>query len=225
MHPVSPQPDSFWAGLGSTEREAIGRIATQRRFTPGVYLCRQGDRSRDVHVVISGYVRVLASASTEREVVVAVRGPGDVIGELAALDAGPRAATLQALDTVETLTMPGQRFATVCQAHSRMAWVLLGVVAGRLRDAGRRWVEFGGGTATRRVAALLLELAVRHGREVGSDLVIAAPATQQELAATAALSRESMARVLRELREHGVVSTGRRRITVHKIAELRRLAR
>jgi hypothetical protein len=41
---------------------------------------------------------------------------------------------------------------------------------------------------------------------------------------TAAISRESWARATRELRRLGVISTGRRQVTIHRLAELRRLA-
>jgi CRP/FNR family cyclic AMP-dependent transcriptional regulator len=225
MNPTAPQPDSFWAALADEERAAVASIARLRTFAPGDFLCREGDRSRQVYVLMSGHVRVETSGSTERGVVVAVRGPGDVLGELAALDSAPRAATLCAIDTVEALIVPGEPFARLCQTRARLSWVLLGVVASRVRDTGRRWVEFGGGTATRRVAALLLDIALKQGQWRGSDLVVRNGPTQQELAAMTTLSRESIARVLSGLREHGTVSTSRRQFTIHEMAELRKLAR
>ena len=217
--------DDFWSRLARAERAVIEQNSTRRTYRPGDYLCHQGDSSRHVLVVRSGNVRVLATAPDGREVVVAVRTPGDVLGELAALDQGPRSATLQALDQVEVLALSGARFAALCQTQPRLAWALLGVVAGRLRDAGRQWVEFGGGSATRRVVALLLELAVLRGRPTGDGVEIVTPATQDELASTAATSRESFGRVLRELRKRGLISTSRRRIVIHRIADLQRLVR
>lgn len=217
--------DGFWFRLGTAERAVIERNSTRRAYDPGAFLCRQGDHSRHVLVVRSGAVRVLATTSDGREVVIAVRTTGDILGELAALDSGPRSATLQALDRVEVLALSGARFASLCQTEPRLAWALLGVVAGRLRDTGRQWAEFGGGSALRRVAALLLELAVLHGKTTGDDVEIVPPATQEELASTAAMSRESYVRVLRDLRERGLISTGRRQVVIHRIGDLRRLAR
>jgi CRP-like cAMP-binding protein len=77
----------------------------------------------------------------------------------------------------------------------------------------------------RRVASLLLQLAVLHGKKTSSGIGIIPPATQQELASTAAMSRESYVRALRELRERGLISTGRRQVVIHRMAELRRLVR
>jgi CRP/FNR family transcriptional regulator, cyclic AMP receptor protein len=164
-------------------------------------------------------------AADGREIVAGVRGPGDVLGELAAVDAQPRSATLSALATVETLTIPGPRFAGLCQSEPRIAWVLLGVVVDRLRESNRQWAEFGGGLAAQRIVALLLELAVSQGKQTADGVEITLWGSQQELAATAATSRESMARVLRTLRKQGLISTRRGKITIHDVAELRRLAR
>jgi CRP-like cAMP-binding protein len=189
------------------------------------FLCHQGDRTDHVLVLVSGHVRVLGHTMDDREVVIGVRTAGDILGEIAAVDTQPRSATLQALDAVEVLTVPGSRFATLCRTQPTLAWALLGVVSARLRELGQQWLEFGGGSTTRRVVALLLELAVRHGVATANGIEIETPATQQELAATAATSRESFSRTLRELRERGLISTGRRRVVIHRMAELRSLAR
>lgn len=69
-----------------------------------------------------------------------------------------------------------------------------------------------------------MQLAIQHGVPRGQDIEITVPATQAELAMTAAISRESWSRATRDLRRQGVISTGRRQVTIHRLAELRRLA-
>jgi CRP/FNR family cyclic AMP-dependent transcriptional regulator len=215
----------FWAKLGPAEKKAIEEAARRRRYLPGEVLFHQGDKSRDVLIIRSGHVRVFNVGADARTVLIAVRLPGDIVGELAPLDDSPRMATLQALDTVDVLILPGSRFTRLCQTTPRLAWILLGIVAGRLRDGGLQGVAFGGGSSTFRVATMLIDLAVRHGRTSGVDITLELPATQAELASTVGLSRETLARVLRELREHGVISTARGQVTIHRMAELKRLVR
>jgi CRP-like cAMP-binding protein len=204
---------------------ALARPATRRGYRPGDYLCHEGDQSNHVIVVMNGHVRVLSHTIDDREVVIGVRAAGDIIGEQAALDDGPRSATLQALDQVEVITLSGSRFAALCQKHAQVAWALLRVFSGRLREIGRQRAEYGGGSSSRRVYAQLLELALQYGRSNGSGIEIRHESTQQQLAANAATSRESYARALRDLRERGIISTGRGWIRVHLPDELRRLAR
>jgi CRP/FNR family cyclic AMP-dependent transcriptional regulator len=218
------EPTGFWADLAPADRRVLAESATRRTYPRGETLCREGDHSSVVLVLLAGHVRIVHGTPDGREVVVGVRGPGDVIGELAAIDAQPRSATVQALDDVDVLEVPGDRFASLCRTRSRISWALLLVLSTRLRSVGRQWLEVGGGSAARRVAAQLMQLAVQHGVPRGRDIEITVPATQAELAMTAAISRESWARATRDLRRQGVISTGRRQVTIHRLAELRRLA-
>lgn len=215
----------FWDALGAREQRKLAALATRRGFRRGDVLCREGDRSTTVLVLRTGTVRIVQDSSDGRELVVAVRSAGDIIGELAAVDNRPRSATMEALEDGTALELPGPRLFALCEREPQIAWALLVVLAARLRDTGRQRVDVGGGAITRRVAAQLLQLAMHHGVQHGDDVEIAVPATQQELATTAAISRESWARITRELRRQGVISTGRRRVTIHRMAELRRLAR
>jgi CRP/FNR family cyclic AMP-dependent transcriptional regulator len=221
---ATPHQPSFWDRLGPAERTALATAGVHKGYPAGAVLCRQGDQTYHVLVLLSGHVRVTRVARDGREIVAGVRGPGDVLGELAAVDALPRSATVRALVAVQTLTIPGRRFAGLCQTQPKIAWVLLGVVADRLRESGRHWAEFGGGHTAQRVAALLLELAVQQGKPTGDAVEITLWAGQRELAEAAATSRESVARALRTLREQGLVSTRRGHVTIHDVAGLRRLA-
>jgi CRP/FNR family cyclic AMP-dependent transcriptional regulator len=218
------EPSGFWAALDTADREVLTGSAQRRSFRRGETLCREGDRSSGVLMLVTGHVRIVTGTSDGREVVVGVRGPGDVVGELAAIDARPRSATVQALEDVEVLEVPGERFVALCRTECRISWALLLVLTTRLRSVGKQWLDLGSGAASRRVAAQLMQLAVQHGVRRGRDIEIAVPATQAELAMTAAISRESWARATRELRRQGVISTGRRQVTIHRLGELRRLA-
>jgi CRP-like cAMP-binding protein len=218
------ETSGFWAGLDTADRQVLTESATPRSYRCGETICREGDRSSGVLLLLSGHVRIVNVTPDGREVIVGVRGAGDVVGELAAIDAMPRSATVEALEDLDVLEVPGVRFASLCRTRSQISWALLRVLSTRLRSIGSQWLDLGTGAASRRVAAHLMQLAVQHGVRRGEDIEIALPATQAELATTAALSRESWARATRDLRLQGVISTGRRQVTIHRLGELRRLA-
>ncbi|MET0133199.1 MAG: Crp/Fnr family transcriptional regulator [Kibdelosporangium sp.] len=216
--------DSFWDRLPSGERQAIERVANRQRYRANDYLCHEGDQTRHVIIVLSGHVRVLSHTADDREIRIAIRRPGDIVGELAALHDQPRMATLQALEPVEALTLPGGRFSKLCEDRLKLSFTLLLVISARMREAEQRHAEMGSTKASQRVYTQLLELALAKGRRNGMA-EIRSGLTQQQLAEDVATSRESYARTLRDLRSRGIVSTGRGWITVHDIDELSRLVR
>jgi CRP-like cAMP-binding protein len=96
----------------------------------------------------------------------------------------------------------------------KVGLVLLQCVAGRLRDASRRQVEYGALDGLGRVCRRLVELAHRYGSPTDDGTLITGPLTQGDIAAWAGLSREAVVRALQGLRSLGWVSTTSRSITV-----------
>lgn len=219
-----PAGATFWSMLEPAERALLRQAGTVLRFEPGQVLFRQGDSLRHVLVLLAGRVEVAADAHDGYEAVLAVRGPGDLVGEFAAVDGRPRSATLWALDRVQAIAVPAERFSMLCQSHPRLTWTVLRVLVGRLRELSKRRVEQGGSNVAQRLVALLVELAAQHGVPDEQGLTIAVPLTQQKMAGMISASRESVVRVLRDLRGQGLITTRRRHITVLRPDALRRLA-
>ncbi len=111
-------------------------------------------------------------------------------------------------------------FAAVAAQHPGMANALLLDLVRRFPDADRKRIEFGALPAIGRVAARLVELVERIGSRTSVGHVIDLPISQAELAGWTGASREAVAKALRTLRELGLVSTERRRITVRDLEQL-----
>ena len=87
--------------------EDLGRLAseaTSATLEPGEALFAEGDQGDVAYVISTGDVEVLKT-SGPRQVLLALRGEGDVIGEMALLDAAPRMATVRAKTTVELVAI------------------------------------------------------------------------------------------------------------------------
>jgi CRP-like cAMP-binding protein len=215
----------FGAELTEHERADLARRGRSRRVPAGTQLFMEGTRSDVVVVVISGRVKVFTSAEDGTEVVLAVRGPGALLGELSAIDHQPHSASVISLEPVEVLTVGVREFTAFLQVHPRTMWLLLRILTGRLRDADRRRNEFGVYDTLERVARLLVELVDRFGEPTEAGIRITLPLTQDELASWVGASREAVIKALRTLRARGYVQTQRRTITVVDIEGLRRRAR
>ncbi|WP_307867639.1 Crp/Fnr family transcriptional regulator [Umezawaea beigongshangensis] len=221
--PHAVEPDTFWGLLGPADRAALLRQGVLRAYRAGAVICTEGEFSQRVFVVHRGRIVVTSASSAGRSTVLAVRGPGEILGELSAVDGGPRMATLHAVDEVGALVLPASAFAALCREHPHVAWAVLHVVISRQRELDRQRQRISG-TATQRVAAALVDVASPRGTGSSGDLIATIALSQEELAGIAGTSRESLVRVLRDLREQGVVRTGRRRITVLRPDRLRVLA-
>lgn len=213
------------AELTDDDREAFEQSATRRAYPSGSTLFHEGDPSDWVLGIVEGRVKVSALTAEGREVVLAVCGPDEVLGELSAVDGRPRSATATAIDQVVALMMSVDDFAAYLVRHPSAALVLLRSLAARLRDADRRDVEYVALDSEGRVAARLVELAERFGTtHVDGGVHIELPMTQDELAGWTGCSSESVGKALHRLRGRGHIDTGRRSITVLDVDALRRRA-
>jgi CRP/FNR family cyclic AMP-dependent transcriptional regulator len=214
----------FLPTLTADERAALAAHGRRRRLPRGATLIAEGTRSDNVYVLLSGHVKVVSATDRGAEIVLGVRGPGALLGELAAIDDGPRAASVCAIDQIEVLAVPVAAFTTFLRAHPDVMLTLMRTLTGRLRDADRKRVEFGAYDAVSRVALRLVELADRFGEPVPGGVRIALPFTQDELASWVGASREAVVKALRALRGLGYVQTQRRAVVVCDVAALRRRA-
>jgi CRP/FNR family transcriptional regulator, cyclic AMP receptor protein len=219
------EAEEFLARLDESDRTALVERGRQRRWPSGATLFLEGDRSESVLVVVSGRVKVFSLTEQGEEVVLAVRGPGALLGELSALDGGVRSASVAALEPVTGLVLPSPVFIEFLRTHGPAATVLLRLITSRLRDADRKRVEFGAFDIAARVAGRLVELADRFGEPDEHGVRISVALSQDELAGWVGASREAVAKALRVLRDRGYVTTGRRTMTVLDLDGLRRRAR
>lgn len=183
---------------------------------------RAGDRIDSATVLLSGSVKVHKTAVEGAEVVLALLGPGDLLGEMSAVREAARSADATALEDAEgiVISVPDLRGFLAANPHAMLA--LLEMSVARLHLADLRRIEFATAGSLARVATRLVELAERFGvtREDGA-IEVGIPLTQEELAAWSASSRESTARALHTLRELGLLETHRRRLVVCDLEKLR----
>jgi CRP-like cAMP-binding protein len=212
----------FLAALDEPERSDLLARGGRRRYRRGATVFHEGGGSDEIVVVLSGRVKVSTVTADGKEVVLAFRGPGDLLGELSAIDGDARSATVGALEPVEAAVVAANDFRAFLSAHPRVAILLLEMLARRLRDADRKRVEFGAHDTLGRVAARLVELAERYGQPVTEGVRITLPLSQEELAGWTGSSREAVGKALHALRGLGWVRTERRRITVLEMEPLRR---
>jgi CRP/FNR family transcriptional regulator, cyclic AMP receptor protein len=214
----------FLASLTPEEKEALRSRAAVRSFPRGVALFHERQTADRVMVLLSGCVKLSCLSDDGKEVVLAIRGPGDLIGELSAIDDEPRSATATALEAVEALSVATTDFRAFLETHPRAGLSIMSILSSRLRDADRKRVEFAAEDAMTRVASRIVELSERFGEDGGTEVSIDLPISQEELAGWTGCSRDSVVKALQSMRSLGWIETQRRRIVVLDIDALRRHA-
>ncbi len=211
----------FLSRLDDEARATLAKLGRRRRCDAGTTLFLEGEVGASVIIVHSGRIKVFATSHNGVERVLAVRGPGDVLGDLSAIDGSPRSASGVTVETAEVQVVSSDEFRTYLAENHGAALALLRVVIDRVRDSDRLRVEFGALDTTARVARRLVELAETSGEPNERGIRLALPLTQDDLAAWVAASRESVARALASLRNRGLIETARREITVLDLAALK----
>jgi CRP-like cAMP-binding protein len=207
----------FLRQLGADDADALVRLVRRRKVAQAEPILRAGAAGDDVVLVISGRVKLVAYGADSREVVLALRGPGELIGEMAALAGQRRSATAIAVDEVEAGFLHGGELRAFLREHPDAAMVLIRVLVRRLTEATRDVVDLATRDSVGRIAKRLLELAADHGAPATSGsggTEIQLSLSQDELARWTGATRETVSRALRLMRQLGWVATDHRTITV-----------
>jgi CRP/FNR family cyclic AMP-dependent transcriptional regulator len=134
---------------------------------------------------------------------------GEVLGTAIAV-LGPIPVSAQAITDSTLLIMNVDTVRALGQSDARFAWAVAEEVARRLNDVLEVFAGTAFGSIRQRVARHLLDLAAEQPRA----RLLLAPVSQQELADAVGSVREVVTRVLRAMRDEGLVETTRQGIVL-----------
>ena len=214
----------FWGLLSAADRALLGAAGRTSVFGPGATMCVQGEPATHVFILLSGWVKVVSVTGEGQQAVVALRGNGDVVGELAGELTGYRTASMYAIDRVQSLVVPHDRFCAFLDGHPGAGRAYRHMITQRLYDAAERLRLRATTSGAQRLAHLLVELAERHGVADGQQVVIALPLSQGELASLVSASRATVTRAFSDWRRRRLVRTSQRHVTITDMTALRRIA-
>jgi CRP/FNR family cyclic AMP-dependent transcriptional regulator len=192
---------------------------------PRKILFREDDESKYVALILRGVVKITANGPDGGpDVLLAIRMGGEAVGEFGAIDELPRSATVTTCGTVTARVIKSGDFVDCIRHDPDISYAVSKAIAAKMRVATARRVDFSGSNVSTRIARVLLQLAELYGDNGGNQASLKAPLTQSEVASLAAASEPAVQRVLRDLRERGIVSTGYRSIAITDLNRLRKMA-
>lgn len=104
---------SVFAGLSEEIVESIGQKAKRLDLESGEVLFREGEPSSEMLLVIAGQLEVVKRADVGGDAIIALLGPGDVVGEMSLIDIQPRSAEVRAREASSVVTLSHGDIATI----------------------------------------------------------------------------------------------------------------
>jgi CRP-like cAMP-binding protein len=192
-----------FAPLSPTERHELALRMRPRHFARNEVVFHRDDPGGHVFLIASGTVKISVQEESGQEVVVALARGGDVFGELALFDDGPRSATVTALTETVAYALAKSDFTSVVERNPAAMRQLLATLARRIRRSTGHIEDLVFLDLPGRVAKFLVD----QNELSGSTGVVRL--TQEDVAAFVGATRVATNRVLVELERRGLVRLGR----------------
>jgi len=199
--------------LPEDDIEALRRFATRSTYPPGKTLFRQGECPQELLIIERGELELVYVTRSER-LVVQILYAGSSVDHLAILLNAPYAYSAITLSEATLLRLRLDTIRALEELFPEIAFRWLGLLAHALDRAHQRVLEMAGKSAIEQVSRVLLHESAERD-EPTLEL------TQEELAATLALSRQTVSRAFRDLAREGAIKPERRRIRLLDLEKLR----
>ncbi|PWR19845.1 Crp/Fnr family transcriptional regulator [Zavarzinia compransoris] len=195
---------SLLQGLPEAVLTDLARVARWHRFEEGEIIFDRQSDCRGVYLVIEGEVDVVNFSSQGREIAYARVKTGDFFGELSAIDGQPRSANIVAQSDCRIAELSRETFYELLRQQNQVSFRVLEKMVHIIRTADERIMDLATLGAHQRVCIELLRLAKPDPVKPGCWMIYPLP-TQAEIAALASTTRETVARVMGQLAEDGLI--------------------
>lgn len=212
--------------LSPEDQQQLASMMSEVAFRRGEKLFNEGDPGDRLYLLVDGKVKLGHTSSDGRENLIAVLGPGEMIGELTLFDPGPRSTTATAVAPTTMLQLDHRAMMEFIDTRPELAKHMLRELAVRIRRTNDQLADLVFSDVPGRVAKALLDLADRFGSQADDGTVhVPHELTQEELAQLVGASRETVNKSLAEFVSRGWIRLEGRGVQLLEIDRLRRRAR
>jgi len=201
----------LFEGVPDADLVALAERTVTRNYPKQAIIVNEGDESDSLYLILSGRVKIYLADEHGKELILAIKGPGQYFGEMV-LDGEARSASVMTLEPSQFVCLPRADFKAFLLSHPEVSLQVIQNLIHVARGLNRNVRNLAMLDVYGRVARVLLELAV----ERDGKLVIPERLTQKDIAARVGASREMINRILRDLTAGGYVSVEAGCITIKK---------
>lgn len=191
--PIFDQLDAsgLFAKFPSAIKADIVAQSQRRRFADGAVVYRCGDQPTALYGVLCGGIKLTGEDVSGKYYLYGVIQPGWWFGETAVLDGLPRAQKAIAVGDTELMLVPRNYLMSLLNTHPELYRHFVSVLCNRLRQAGAVLEESAFLSIPLRLAKHLLRV---HNTRKNYRVKL----SQEELAASLGVTRQSISRVLKQ---------------------------
>lgn len=194
----------------------------RRRFNRGTVIFHEGDVGDTLHVIDKGRVLIEVTTARGDAAALSVRGPGEILGEMAILGDGRRTARVTTLERTETLSLSYEALEELRAEDPRVDHYLLELLAFKLQETTAQLVEVLFVSVDKRVLRVVERLA--DAFDDGGDDPVVVRVRQEDIAAMAGTRRQTANRPLKAAEAAGAIAVRRGRVEILDRDTLAKLA-
>ncbi len=191
-------------GVGQRDVRKITSLCTEKWFSRGVTIFREGELADSLYVLKKGMVRLISISDQGRETILHILKPDEVFGELL-LSEEKRAFTAIATEDSLVTIISQESFAELLSAFPTVALNFIRLLSKRLATVERGLAEFSHTWSYHRLARVLVQLSEKYGREVAGGALINVRLSHEDLANLIGTSRETVTTQLGKFTRMGLL--------------------
>ncbi|MGE0494098.1 MAG: Crp/Fnr family transcriptional regulator [Vulcanimicrobiota bacterium] len=208
---------SIFSGVSDQCLDAIEATRAVVSFPRGHVIYREGEKASGIYCVSAGVVRMYRLTADGNEHLLAWAGPGQPLGYRAFFAEGTHSATAETVTAAEFCFLSDKALKNLMSLEPNLATSIIERLARELQSAENRWFSHARKTARARVAELLLEFAVLPEH-------LHYYPTRLEMAQLCGLTPETLARVLTDFHQRGIVSRSRKAVELLDLDSLQEIS-
>lgn len=232
VHTTSQRPglmdQKFWylkrcdlfERLSPEQAARLETRARSRKVPRGGLVYLPSDRSDSLLVLAAGRIKIYHLTGDGKQAVLALIEPGEVFGELALFDPGPREEFAEAMEPSTVLLIPGDEVQRLMEEVSTVSLGVTRLLGLRRQRTERRLKSLLFRSNRERLIHLLLDLVERYGRATDEGIALEIRLSHQDLAGMIGSTRETVTVLLGELQAEGSLRIARRRVVLTRMDRL-----
>jgi len=218
------QTSILMASMNAADCMSLFETSQRKIFESGATIFSQGDLGESVILIESGRAEISITSLSGRKSVLAHMGPGEVLGEIAALDGGGRTATAVAASTISARVLARQNILKFVSERPNVASAIIAELCRKTRNATDMYSVQTMSEGYQRLARALLRLFEKWGTEGPSGVRLEEKFSQGDIGEFSGLARENVNRYIKGWVDEGVLRLDGRQLILLDRAALEEIA-